>query len=170
MRRFYLKYPIQQTASAKLSWSHDCELVAISDDSARSFYEKETSCICDKRIPYLQRTWPVTRTPSAQLPPLPTSAPENPRRPLMARLQPCSRVTILDDSHISILNGHHFAIGSGTKTMYLIQQQKRGLFFVIASLKGRQARTFPPLRSSGKKTPPDLRCTHAQTCTEPIGD
>ena len=41
MRRFYLTYPIQQTLSVKLSWSHYCELLLISDDSRRSFYEKE---------------------------------------------------------------------------------------------------------------------------------
>ena len=38
MRRFYQSYPIQQTASVKLSWSHYCELLSISDDSKRSFY------------------------------------------------------------------------------------------------------------------------------------
>lgn len=42
MRRFYQSYPIQQTASVKLSWSHYCELLSISDDSKRSFYEKES--------------------------------------------------------------------------------------------------------------------------------
>lgn len=41
MRRFYLKYPKQQTVSVKLSWSHYCELLSISDDDKRSFYEKE---------------------------------------------------------------------------------------------------------------------------------
>ena len=41
MRRFYQSYPIQQTASVKLSWSHYCELLTISDESKRSFYEKE---------------------------------------------------------------------------------------------------------------------------------
>lgn len=41
MRRFYEKYPIQQTLSVKLSWSHYCELLSISDDQRRSFYEKE---------------------------------------------------------------------------------------------------------------------------------
>ena len=42
MRRFYQSYPIQQTASVKLSWSHYCERLSISDDSKRSFYEKES--------------------------------------------------------------------------------------------------------------------------------
>lgn len=34
MRRFYLKYPIWQTLSAKLSWSHYTEFLSISDDLA----------------------------------------------------------------------------------------------------------------------------------------
>lgn len=41
MRRFYQDYPIQQTLSVKLSWSHYCELLSISDLSKRLFYEKE---------------------------------------------------------------------------------------------------------------------------------
>jgi len=41
MRRFYQTYQIQQTASVKLSWSHYCELLSISDIDKRSFYEKE---------------------------------------------------------------------------------------------------------------------------------
>ena len=42
MRLFYLKYPNCQTLSSKLSWSHYCELLYISDDDKRSFYEKES--------------------------------------------------------------------------------------------------------------------------------
>lgn len=42
MRKFYLSYPICQTLSGKLSWSHYCELLSISDEKKRSFYEKET--------------------------------------------------------------------------------------------------------------------------------
>ena len=42
MRRFYQNYQIQQTVSVKLSWSHYCELLSISDADKRSFYEKET--------------------------------------------------------------------------------------------------------------------------------
>lgn len=42
MRRFYQTYQIQQTVSVKLSWSHYCELLTISDADERSFYEKET--------------------------------------------------------------------------------------------------------------------------------
>ncbi len=41
MRRFYQTYEIQQTVSVKLSWSHYCELLSISDSDKRSFYEKE---------------------------------------------------------------------------------------------------------------------------------
>ncbi len=41
MRRFYQNYQIQQTVSVKLSWSHYCELLSISDSDKRSFYEKE---------------------------------------------------------------------------------------------------------------------------------
>ena len=43
MRRFYQTYQIQQTASVKLSWSHYCELLSISDPDKRSFYEKEAA-------------------------------------------------------------------------------------------------------------------------------
>lgn len=46
MRRFYLAYPIQQTVSVKLSWSHYCELLIISDPDKRSFYEKEAVNSC----------------------------------------------------------------------------------------------------------------------------
>ena len=38
MRRFYQTYQIQQTASVKLSWSHYCELLSISDSDKHSFY------------------------------------------------------------------------------------------------------------------------------------
>lgn len=41
MRQFYLCYPIFQTVSGKLSWSHYCELLSISDADKRGFYEKE---------------------------------------------------------------------------------------------------------------------------------
>lgn len=45
MRRFYLAYPKWQTVSAKLSWSHYIELIGISDELARKFYEKQ--CILE---------------------------------------------------------------------------------------------------------------------------
>ena len=41
MRLFYLSYQKIQTVSGKLSWSHYCELLSISDTDKRSFYEKE---------------------------------------------------------------------------------------------------------------------------------
>ncbi|MBS3127999.1 DUF1016 family protein [Candidatus Woesearchaeota archaeon] len=42
MRRFYCAYPIRQTLSAKLSWSHYVELIGIEDDLSRHFYEKQS--------------------------------------------------------------------------------------------------------------------------------
>ena len=41
MRLFFLKYEKFQTVSGILSWSKYCELLAVSDDLARSFYEKQ---------------------------------------------------------------------------------------------------------------------------------
>jgi len=41
MRRFYLFYPICETLSHKLSWSHYCELVKIEDELERSFYYQQ---------------------------------------------------------------------------------------------------------------------------------
>ena len=41
MRLFYMNYQKIQTLSGKLSWSHYCELLSISDSDKRSFYEKE---------------------------------------------------------------------------------------------------------------------------------
>ncbi len=41
MRQFCLSYEKCQTLSGKLSWSHYCELLSISDKDKRSFYEKE---------------------------------------------------------------------------------------------------------------------------------
>lgn len=43
MRQFYLTYQKCQTLSGKLSWSHYCELLSISDPDKRSFYEKEAA-------------------------------------------------------------------------------------------------------------------------------
>ena len=42
MRQFYLTYEKCQTLSGKLSWSHYCELLSISDPDKRRFYEKES--------------------------------------------------------------------------------------------------------------------------------
>lgn len=41
-RKFYLSYTNFQTLSGKLSWSHYAELLTISDEKTRSFYEKQT--------------------------------------------------------------------------------------------------------------------------------
>ena len=41
MRKLYITYPILQTLSAKLTWSHYVELLKIDDSLERSFYEKE---------------------------------------------------------------------------------------------------------------------------------
>ena len=54
MRLFYLRYPICEKASHKLSWSHYVELVKIDDDLERSFYEQQ--CILENwSIPELRR-------------------------------------------------------------------------------------------------------------------
>ncbi|HEY0299661.1 MAG TPA: PDDEXK nuclease domain-containing protein [Arachidicoccus sp.] len=42
MRRFYLTYSTLKKVSAKLSWSHYIALLALSNNDARSFYEKQT--------------------------------------------------------------------------------------------------------------------------------
>ena len=42
MRAFYLAYEKCQTVAGKLSWSHYCELLSITDENKRSFYEKES--------------------------------------------------------------------------------------------------------------------------------
>ena len=36
MRQLYIKYPIFQSVTGKLSWTHYCELLSISDDDKRS--------------------------------------------------------------------------------------------------------------------------------------
>ncbi len=41
MRNFYIVYPNFPDTSGKLSWSHYCELLIVSDKDARSFYEHE---------------------------------------------------------------------------------------------------------------------------------
>jgi predicted nuclease of restriction endonuclease-like (RecB) superfamily len=46
MRLFYLKYPKSQTVSDQLSWSHYIELLSLSDDLERSFYEQQ--CLLEK--------------------------------------------------------------------------------------------------------------------------
>ena len=41
MRQFYLDYQKFQSLTGKLTWTHYCELMIISDKDKRSFYEKE---------------------------------------------------------------------------------------------------------------------------------
>lgn len=41
MRSFYLAYGKCQSVIGKLTWTHYCELLTISDENKRSFYEKE---------------------------------------------------------------------------------------------------------------------------------
>lgn len=43
MSLFYQRFPICETLSHKLSWSHICELLKINDPLERSFYEKQTA-------------------------------------------------------------------------------------------------------------------------------
>jgi len=43
MRRFYLAYPIWQAVPAKLSWTHIITLLAVEDNTARKFYEKQST-------------------------------------------------------------------------------------------------------------------------------
>ena len=42
MRLFYLTYKNFQSLTGKLTWTHYCELLSVSDPNKRSFYEKET--------------------------------------------------------------------------------------------------------------------------------
>lgn len=41
MRQFYLKYQIFQSVTGKLTWTHYAELLGVSNDYARGFYEKQ---------------------------------------------------------------------------------------------------------------------------------
>lgn len=42
IRKLFLTYPIGQTLSDQLSWSHYCELLVIDDELERSFYQQQT--------------------------------------------------------------------------------------------------------------------------------
>ncbi len=42
MRQFYFKYQIFQSVIGKLSWTHYAELLSISNDNARKFYENQS--------------------------------------------------------------------------------------------------------------------------------
>ncbi len=41
MRQFYLKFQIFQSVTGKLTWTHYAELLGVSNDHARGFYEKQ---------------------------------------------------------------------------------------------------------------------------------
>ncbi len=41
MRRFYLMFPIRETLSPELSWSHYIKLMRVTDKTAQEFYAKE---------------------------------------------------------------------------------------------------------------------------------
>lgn len=41
MRQFYLKYQIFQSVTGKLTWTHYADLLGVSNDFARGFYEKQ---------------------------------------------------------------------------------------------------------------------------------
>lgn len=41
MRQFYLCFPIWQTVSAELSWSHYLQLIKIENENAKNFYLNE---------------------------------------------------------------------------------------------------------------------------------
>ena len=43
MRRFYLMFPIRETLSPELSWSHYVKLMRVTDQNAREFYAKEAA-------------------------------------------------------------------------------------------------------------------------------
>jgi predicted nuclease of restriction endonuclease-like (RecB) superfamily len=45
MRRFYVTYPIRETLSLELSWSHYCKIIRIENATARDWYAKE--CIAN---------------------------------------------------------------------------------------------------------------------------
>lgn len=45
MRLFYISFPKMPDASGKLTWSHYVEILGVSNDLARSFYEKQ--CILE---------------------------------------------------------------------------------------------------------------------------
>ncbi|MDR3337762.1 MAG: PDDEXK nuclease domain-containing protein, partial [Treponema sp.] len=54
MRLFYMRYPICEKLSHKLSWSHYCELVKIDDDLERSFYYQQ-NILENWSVPELRR-------------------------------------------------------------------------------------------------------------------
>ena len=54
MRLFYIRYPICEMVSHKLSWSHYFELLKIDDDLERSFYEQQAQ-LENWNVPELKR-------------------------------------------------------------------------------------------------------------------
>ncbi len=44
MRRFYFHYPIRETLSLELSWSHYCRLIRIENSTAREWYTLQAIC------------------------------------------------------------------------------------------------------------------------------
>jgi len=54
MRLLYIRYPICETVSHKLSWSHYFELLKIDDDLERSFYEQQAQ-LENWNVPELKR-------------------------------------------------------------------------------------------------------------------
>ncbi|WP_386698143.1 YhcG family protein [Lonepinella sp. MS14436] len=42
MRRFYLAFPIRETVSPELSWSHYCKIIRVENEQARLWYMRET--------------------------------------------------------------------------------------------------------------------------------
>ena len=50
MRNFYLLYPICQTLSGKLSWSHYCELLSVSDEKKFLRKRNRSSKLVGKRV------------------------------------------------------------------------------------------------------------------------
>lgn len=43
MRQFFISYPIWQTVSAKLSWSHYLQLIKVTNNKAREYYTEEAT-------------------------------------------------------------------------------------------------------------------------------
>lgn len=54
MRQFYIRFPVYEYLSHKLSWSHYCEFVKIDDELERSFYYQQ-NLIENWSIPELRR-------------------------------------------------------------------------------------------------------------------
>ena len=64
MRLFYLTYKKFQSVTGKLTWTHYCELLSISDPDKRSFYEKE-SINSGWSVRRMKPRKPIEKTPGA---------------------------------------------------------------------------------------------------------